>query len=170
MTGHAAAARKSSAKALAGFEALGDPRGQASVLRDMAYDPTLNVAERDRTIERALTLAVDANDRKLLADLEILSGDAAFGHGRFEAAADQYGRAIAMSEEVGDKDELARALTSLGRLQRAHGHSDVALTLFQRALALAGGDRRSAGRHSEYQRHSGRAGRGRASSRGDREL
>ncbi len=46
--------------------------------------------------------------------------------------------AIARFEEAGDgaRSNLARALTSLGRLHRAHGHHDQALSAYQRAFTI----------------------------------
>ena len=64
--------------------------------------------------------------------------DSLFARGRLAEATETLDLAIARFEVAGDgaRSNLARALTSLGRLHRAHGHYDQALAAYQRAFTI----------------------------------
>lgn len=122
-------------QALGEYGALGKIREQASALFNLAF-VTPERAEAEKLEDQALDLAVEAGDRNLQAKIWQSRGDRAFGQGDFSSAAERLEKAAALLEDGGRKPTLALVLTSLGRLQRAHGHPDRALEFYQRALKI----------------------------------
>src|SRR6202040_2646678 len=54
----------------------------------------------------------------------------------FDSAQQQYNQAATLYEQIGDKRDLARLLTSEGRLQREHGRPEMSLDLYRQAQKL----------------------------------
>ena len=73
---------------------------------------------------------------RMKGDLLHAWSDVLFVGGQLTDAMLKLDLAIAFYEEAGDdaRRGLSRALTSLGRLHRAHGHLDEALEAYRRAL------------------------------------
>ena len=131
-------------KALTAFEALGDPGEQANAYRNLQF-VTEDVATRLELLERGAALAMRSGNPRMKGDLLHAWSDTLFAAGQLTDAMVKLELAIAFYEEAGDsaKAPLSRAVTSLGRLQRAHGHLDEALEAYRRALVMqeAVGDR-----------------------------
>ena len=136
MTGDVKEARERYRRALAEYESLGDRRGQARVLLGLTYWLGLDVAEEQSVLERGLVIAKELGEGRLEASFLHQWGDALFTRDDYAGAQDKLEQAAALLEKLGARSELARVLTSLGRVQRAHGYPERALLLYQRALAI----------------------------------
>jgi CHAT domain-containing protein/tetratricopeptide (TPR) repeat protein len=132
------AARREWRSALSAFEQAGADEGQASALYNLLFVVSRGDPEHERLLERGLTLARRTKALDLEGQLRHIQADDAFERGRYGDAWQALVEAIALLERVGPGGEgkLALALTSLGRLYRAHGHYAVALGPYQRALAI----------------------------------
>ena len=86
--------------------------------------------------DEELAIARQLGDKGLEADVLHRNADRRFNAGEYGSAQEQLTRAAALYQEVGAKSQLARVLTSEGRLERAHGHSEKALQLYRDALKL----------------------------------
>lgn len=93
-------------------------------------------AEGRRVLDRAILDAVASHDAPMEGVLRHAAGDAAFIEGRYAEAYEQLQAAARIAETVGDRREQALALTSLGRLYRAHGELDTATTMYRSALEI----------------------------------
>jgi CHAT domain-containing protein/tetratricopeptide (TPR) repeat protein len=122
--------------ALAHYQESGDERSQARVLLALTYDPSLTVEKREQLREQAQEISVRVGDKALQAEILHQSADRDFTAGNFSSAITNLEAAIALFEELGDRQNLARALTSFGRIPRAHGHPERAEGLYRRALAI----------------------------------
>ncbi len=122
-------------EALTHFEAVGDLREQASTIYSLAF--VLTPGEEQRAfLARGLDLSRRIGDKRLEGLLLHRSGDQLFIEGDLVRASENCERAAALLEEAQAPAELARVFTSLGRLQRAHGHPERAIDCYTRALAL----------------------------------
>ena len=133
---HMDAARSHYLQALAGFEAVGDVASQAGVCNSLTF--VTHDDERADFTNRGLELARQSGEVETEARLLHSWSDSLFMRGRLAEATETLDLAIARFEEAGDgaRSNLARALTSLGRLHRAHGHYDQALAAYQRAFTI----------------------------------
>jgi CHAT domain-containing protein/tetratricopeptide (TPR) repeat protein len=122
---------------------LGRLRFKAILLGDlaMAGDP-----DGDKLLEQELEIARQIGARDLQASALHAIGDNLFNKGQYDAAQDRLNEAAQFYQKYGDLGGLARVLTSEGRVERAHGHPDQALRLYQQALDLQQkiGDRQGA--------------------------
>jgi CHAT domain-containing protein/tetratricopeptide (TPR) repeat protein len=112
-------------KALAGFKAVGDLVGQAWALREIG-------GHDDEVVELAFRVGDKPMQAAALHDL----GDHLFSKGDFAAAEEKTEQAGHLYQEVGDGFGYARVLTSLGRLQRAHGRVHDAIPYYEKALQI----------------------------------
>ena len=126
-------AREYYRKALKTFELLGMLRRQASVMGMLSH---ANDPEREELNQRALEIGRQLGDKGLQAHILHSIGDGFFMKGVFDAAQEHYHQAAALYGQAGEPLGLARVLTSEGRLQRAHGHSEKSLELYAQALKL----------------------------------
>jgi CHAT domain-containing protein/uncharacterized protein HemY len=130
-------------KALAGFDSLNMLREKAFMLRnlEMAGEP-----DGGKLLEQSLAIGRQIGDKGVEADALHNLGDNFFGKGEYDAAQEKYSQAALIYRELGNQEALARVLTSEGRVQRAHGHPEKALLLYQQALELQQkvGDRQGA--------------------------
>jgi tetratricopeptide (TPR) repeat protein len=131
--------------ALAEFEHLDEPveRARAAIrLASLVHAP----AEHESAIATALAYATAAGDPALEAHVLHQRADRRFVEGRFAEAGEDLARARALYEAAGDQRDLARVLTSLGRLHRAHGAPELAVDDFARAFDIQTrvGDRQGA--------------------------
>jgi len=133
MTGDAQSARDYYHRALEIEGRLGRLRYKAILFGDLARagDP-----DGDKLLEQKLEIARQIGARDLQASALHAMGDNLFNNGQFDAAQDRLSQAAILYEKSGDRNGLARALTSEGRVERAHGHPDQALRLYQQALDL----------------------------------
>jgi CHAT domain-containing protein/tetratricopeptide (TPR) repeat protein len=133
--GNEPAARTYFRRALQLFEGLGMLRFQAAVMTSLSHtkDPEAEALEK-----RALEIARQLKDVLLQAKILHQMGDGFFMRGIFDEAEGYYSQAAALYEALGPggRSGLAGVLTSQGRVQRAHGHSEKALELYTRALKL----------------------------------
>jgi CHAT domain-containing protein/tetratricopeptide (TPR) repeat protein len=133
---HADAARSHYLQALAQFAAAGDVASQAAVCNSLTF--VTNDDERAGFTTKGLELARQVGAVETEARLLHSWSDLLFQRGRLSEASDNLDLAIARFEAAGDgaRSHLARALTSLGRLHRAHGQHDQALAAYQRAFQI----------------------------------
>jgi CHAT domain-containing protein/tetratricopeptide (TPR) repeat protein len=126
-------ARKHFHSALETWRRLNLLRDEANALGQLslAGDP-----DWQKLDEEELAIARQIGDKGLEADVLHRNADRLFNAGEFDSAQEQLTRAAALYQEVGGKWELARVLTSEGRLERAHGHPEKALQLYRDALKL----------------------------------
>jgi CHAT domain-containing protein/tetratricopeptide (TPR) repeat protein len=136
LTGDFVRSRDLLSRALAEFEALGRPGDQARVLLMMSADTGLSATDARELLVRAHQIADGLDDPRLQGNVLRLLGDLEFLGGDYSAALAKLESAIALLEKTRDKRDLARALTSLGRLDRAHGYPERAQGLYRRALAI----------------------------------
>ena len=133
-TGRQAEARADFQKALDLYAAIGDERAVANEHRNLAF--VTSGAEQFEHIQRGLELARKVGAKEVEARLLHSWADAAYASDDFDAAFDRLNQAKSIFEELGQQDNLARVLTSLGRLYRVHGHPDEALQYYRRAREL----------------------------------
>lgn len=112
-------------KALKGFEATGDLRGKGSALLNLGGDSS-----------EIVEIAKRSGDKNLEARALQSWGDGLFTKGDFGAAEEKIEEAGKRFRELGDENDYARVLTSLGRIQRAHGRPQDAIPLYLRALEI----------------------------------
>jgi CHAT domain-containing protein/tetratricopeptide (TPR) repeat protein len=135
MNGERAAARELYRKALAAFESLGADGDRAQTLLALARSSD-DEAETVTLAGRVIGLARAAGDKSLEARALHLRSDTEFQLGRFDAAIQDLQAAIALFEELGERNQLADAYVSLGRMHRAHGRPLRAIEYYDRAIAL----------------------------------
>lgn len=134
MLGDAPGAQAIYREALAEFRQLGNKREEVRTLVSLAY--ALRGSEAEQTAREGLEAARVLGDAPLQARASHLLGDRAFQSGDFQEALARYQSAASLYESAGRDAELARVLTSLGRLHRAHGRAAEALTFYERGLAI----------------------------------
>ena len=117
--------------ALAGMKAE-----QALALRSLTYTPGMAFEEKDRLLSQARDLAVDARSVRVEALVLHQWGDMLFGQKDYARALEYTERAATLLERISDTVNLARALTSLGRLYRLQGQPATALAAYERVLRL----------------------------------
>lgn len=130
-TGKPSEARSDFEKALALHAALENWAGVATQHRNLAF--VSSGAEHLEHLQLGLELARKAGARRTEAMLLHSLADYDYGSDDFNAAFDHLNQARSILEEVGDRNGLARVLTSIGRLYRVHGHADQAFLFYQRA-------------------------------------
>ena len=132
--GQSAEARADYEKAMAVFDALED----WAAVAEQHYSLTFftSGAEALDHIQRGLELARKAGSRKIEARLLHVWADREYGSDDFDLAFERLNQARSILEALGDKRDLARVLTSIGRLYRVHGHPDQAFELYRRARDL----------------------------------
>jgi CHAT domain-containing protein/tetratricopeptide (TPR) repeat protein len=137
------AARDCYRKALEINELQGRLREKASLLGNLALagDP-----DAEKLVEQELEIARQIGAKDLQASALHGIGDHLFKKGQFDASQARLNEAALLYQQCGDRLGLARVLTSEGRVERAHGHPDRALSLYQQALDLQQqiGDRQGA--------------------------
>lgn len=133
---HLDAARSHYVQALARFEASGDVTSQAAVCNSLTF--VTDDDERIGFTTKGLELARRAGAVETEARLLHSRSDFLFARGRLVEATENLELAIARFEAAGDsaRANFARALTSLGRLHRAHGQYAQALAAYQRAFQI----------------------------------
>ena len=130
-TGKSAEARANFEKALAGYESLEDWKAAANEHHNLAFVTT--GAETLDHIQRGLDLARKAGARTTEARLLHIWADREYSSDDFDTAFDRLNQARSILEDLGDRADLARVLTSIGRLYRVHGHPDQAFEFYRRA-------------------------------------
>jgi CHAT domain-containing protein len=135
MMGERERARGHYLEALAHFEAAGEEREALNTIVNLAFVPP-DAVEKGKLIEEGLRRARRLGDERSEARLWHLAADGDYGQGHFAEALERLQRAIRLFEKIGDQHSLADALTSLGRLHRAHGLPDRALEHHRRALQI----------------------------------
>ena len=118
------------------FASLGDRIGEARALRQMSRDRTLSPRAAEQVLDETVRLARSTHDPNVLAEALIQRADERFSTADYAAAMADYEPAIAEFDRAGDRQQLARALVSLGRVYRAHGEPERALPLYRRALSI----------------------------------
>ena len=121
-------------KAMDLFAALEDWSAVANMHLNLAY--VVPPEEQPLHIQQGLELARKVGDRTTEAGLLHVWADRAYASDDFDVAFDRLSQARSIYEELGDQRDLARVLTSMGRLYRVHGHPDQAFLFFRRARDL----------------------------------
>ena len=123
-------------RALELFETAGQPRDQARVLYSLTFVRRQDTNVVVALLERGLSLARTAGARDVEGLILQRWSDEHVLQGEYGAALEKIRAAVTVLEQVGKPAQVARALTSLGRVYRLHGSYDEALAAFERALAL----------------------------------
>lgn len=144
--GDLAAAERWQRLALAGFEALGDRRGEGRVLGSLAIG-LHERGEADEAVagyEAALRQLRAAGDERSVGIFLSNLGDLHLEQGRLRAARDHYERARAALRQVGDLRIAAVVTGNLGAVLQDEGDLDAAARARQEAAEALGllGDRR----------------------------
>src|SRR6267142_6334324 len=134
LTGDNKKARAYYEEAMATYESLNDLAALANLHYSLAFLSTGD--EEKRHIDLGLELARRIGARHAEARFLHLWGDRDYGSDDFRSAFERLDQARSILEDLGERDDLARVLTSLGRLYRVHGHADQAIPFYQRALEL----------------------------------
>lgn len=129
-------AREHYETALLEYEAAGALREKAVGLYNLAFMARTR-EEQLRLLPRALQAARELGDRRLEGKNLHVWSDWLYTEGQYRQSFDLLVQALGMFEEdAASRPELARALTSLGRLYRTHDHGDHAIELYRQALAV----------------------------------
>jgi CHAT domain-containing protein len=123
-------------RAASEFAIAGMRAEQAAALRSMTFSQSMTFAEIDAVLGEAWQIAVDAKATRVEALVLHHWGDMIFGQGDYATSIEKTERAVALLEQLNDTVSLARALTSMGRLYRAHGAPRLAVDMYERVLAL----------------------------------
>jgi CHAT domain-containing protein/tetratricopeptide (TPR) repeat protein len=117
-------------------ESAGDIHGQAVAWFRLSTVGGRSDHQDTAPLEKAYALAEKVGDKKLLASILEDMGDHLFISGDFQGALEKLSKSAELEEQVGNRQGLSYVLTSMGRVQRAHGHPELALGLYQRALDI----------------------------------
>ncbi|HKW62799.1 MAG TPA: CHAT domain-containing tetratricopeptide repeat protein [Candidatus Acidoferrum sp.] len=123
-------------QALSEFEAVHDLNDQASVLQNLALIDALPTGEREEYLERGLALATELGNKVLVGRFLHALGDQLFGRGDYAGAIEKLNKAAGAFEETGDRGDLALVWTSFGRLYRAHGAYEEAVSAYRKGLLI----------------------------------
>jgi CHAT domain-containing protein/tetratricopeptide (TPR) repeat protein len=132
-TGDLAAARDYYNKGLKIAEEQGMLAERASLLKGLARAGS---PDPDKLLEQVLEIGRQIGNKYVQASALHDLGDNMFMRGQFDLAQNRLNQAAVIYQQVADRVDLARVLTSEGRVERAHGHPDKALKLYQQALDL----------------------------------
>jgi CHAT domain-containing protein len=136
MTGERAAAQPFFVRAIAAFETAGDRRGRAMSTLGLLRVREQPSAEQEILFERTAGDAFEVRDEGLLCNTFRAWGNHFFTAGRHERALEKLEQALAHCKAGGDPVSLGTVHNSLGRLYRAHGRLDMAISEQLQALAL----------------------------------
>jgi CHAT domain-containing protein/tetratricopeptide (TPR) repeat protein len=138
--GDRARARELYEQARAVFEEIGAPAAgdRAQVLYNLLFVAE-GAAERERLVASGLPLAREAKDGVVEGLFLGAWGDMATDAGDYAGAAERYTRARSLFEAAPAPMALGRVLTSLARLQLAHGDASRAITTAREALRVQEG-------------------------------
>jgi CHAT domain-containing protein/tetratricopeptide (TPR) repeat protein len=123
-------------RAIAAFGRAGDRRARAVAALDLANLMTAPPDEKEPLFQGAVADASAAGDRALVARIYHAWGDSLFMASEYEAALDKLEAALAEYRMQDDAVARGTVHTSIGRVFRAHGRSDLALAEQLKALAL----------------------------------
>lgn len=129
------AARKMLDRAIELHTQLGDVAGLATSYNNLVRSVERS-SEKDRFRELAFRYAREAGDKHAECSVMHEWGDEVFQIGDFIQAKEKLTTALACFESLGELSDAGRVLTSLGRLQRAHGQLGSAMDHYQRALEM----------------------------------
>jgi CHAT domain-containing protein/tetratricopeptide (TPR) repeat protein len=129
-------------RAAAAFERAGLVSEHAMAIRATTFDSAMTMNDRLDALERAAVVASAVDNLGLQGLIKHAMGDGLFGSGRFAESQRTLEEALLLLEKADNPMSLARLLTSLGRSFRLHGHPELALPHYERALKLqeASGD------------------------------
>jgi predicted ATPase/RsiW-degrading membrane proteinase PrsW (M82 family) len=120
------------------YRELGEPRGTAACLAQLAF---LHMSRGDR--ERAVELAEESVElARLVNDQQIESvalstlADDATRSGDYERARDMYEHSLELRRELGDRRNIANALLNLGRTELLRGEDERAREMLEAGLAV----------------------------------
>jgi CHAT domain-containing protein/tetratricopeptide (TPR) repeat protein len=128
-------ARELYTQAIKEFEAVQSLADKANALYNLVFT-SQDRKEMGVWVEEGFALATRIGNRRIEGQFLHVWGDLLFIDGDFAGAIQKLEQAIPRLEGQSGAAALARALTSLGRVYRAHGLHEKALAQYQRALAL----------------------------------
>lgn len=123
-------------RAMAAFEASGDPGARARSVLGLLRAVKAPLAEEEALLERAARDARAAGSKDIEGRVLHSLGDRLFTAGRYEPALERYEQAAALLDAAGQQVALGTVYNSLGRLYRVHGRLDAALAHQLKALAI----------------------------------
>ena len=135
-TGDHADAKARYERAIAAFEASGDPDARARSLLGLVRAVEAPFADEVPLLERAARDARAAGSKDLEGRVLHSWGDGLFSSGSYEPALERYEQAAALFDAAGARVALGTVYNSLGRLYRLHGRLDAALAYQLKALAI----------------------------------
>jgi CHAT domain-containing protein/tetratricopeptide (TPR) repeat protein len=118
------------------YRTSGAVTAYANALRNATFASGMTMEEKVPLLERVVEVAQQNTIPELEAAALHQWGDTLFSYGDYAQAVDKTRRAVELFEAAGNRADLARALTSLGRAERAHGHPEEALAHYRRALDI----------------------------------
>jgi CHAT domain-containing protein/tetratricopeptide (TPR) repeat protein len=136
MSGRGPEARRHAERAVAAYEAVGDPRFRAQATLQLIRTSDKAVDEERPLYEAAIRDARAAGDRSIEATALHSLGDHLFSAGRYEEALATLTRAESAFLETTNIAALGTVYNSIGRVYRAHGRFDEALAFQLKALEL----------------------------------
>jgi predicted ATPase/transcriptional regulator with XRE-family HTH domain len=134
-------------KGLALYRALGDPRGIADTLRNLAVTAGLqaNYVQANIWSEEGLALYRSLGRPQETANMLMAMANLAALQGDYQRALGTYREALALARSTGNRQQIARLLYNLGWLYQIQGEAVAATGLLEESLALSRelGDRRA---------------------------
>jgi CHAT domain-containing protein/tetratricopeptide (TPR) repeat protein len=130
------ASRQMLDRAIELYRELNDVAGLATAYNNLLYLLPDRTPEKMEMREYALRYAREAGDKPAECSTMHSWGDELFQYGDFIQAKEKLTTAFACFESIGELSDAGRVLTSLGRLQRAHGQLASAMEHYQRALEM----------------------------------
>ena len=127
------------AESLAIYRALGDCRGTAWALRQMAI-PTLNGGDDTRAeglATEALALAREANSPWVVAQILTVVGDIALARGDYRGARDVHHESLRLLRNLGDQRAIMTELYSLGVVALREGDYVAMRAFFEESLDIS---------------------------------
>jgi len=125
-------------EAIAAFEVVDDRLARArAVLGRLMTERSVDLATRERTYEELLEVTHASPDMELEAAILHSWGDALFNNGLYDRAIGMQESAAILADKSGDREQLARIYTSVGRLYRIHGQPQAAVRYQLKSLELA---------------------------------
>ncbi|MDQ3789262.1 MAG: tetratricopeptide repeat protein [Actinomycetota bacterium] len=136
--GNYAQATRECRRALTAFRALGDLGGAARTLGNLGEIRQLAGRPEDALVryDQALALAAEIGAHGIETELRNRRGSAHLALGAIDQARADHEAALDVARTIGDRYEEAKALEGIGHALRAAGRADLAVSRWQRSVAV----------------------------------
>ncbi|HZT43669.1 MAG TPA: tetratricopeptide repeat protein [Chthonomonadaceae bacterium] len=132
-----AAARAYEAESLSLWQALGDRKGIASALHQLACLKQDTSVETETLVEQSLALRRDSGDKAGIGFSLLQLGNIWLDRGEFEKARSFYEQSMAVRREIGDQRGIATALNNLGVVAEAQRDYAAADRYYRECLEIS---------------------------------